>query len=119
MGARFPIMVSICLFSGTEMVCAQTASETVHELPPVVVSQTKPGIKHGRSENAPPVRRPPPPIAVASVTTPLAGPSTDAANVDKFPASISAVDARQIERAGSLNVADALQKYVPGIIVNE
>jgi outer membrane receptor protein involved in Fe transport len=114
MGARFLILVSICLSFGSEFARAQAASETVHELPPVVVTETKPGIKHGRSEHAPARRRLP--IPVVYVTTPLAGPSTD---VDKFPASVNAVDARQIERARSLNVADSLQKYVPGVIVNE
>ena len=84
------------------------------ELPPVVVSQTS-GIKQGRTENAPAARRKLP-IPVVYVTTPLAGPSTD---VDKFPASVNAVDSGQIERAGSLNVADALQKYVPGVVVSE
>jgi outer membrane receptor protein involved in Fe transport len=116
MGARFLIRVSIGLFFGSEVARAQVAPETVHELPPVVVSQAKPGIKHGHSENAPARRKLPPPVV--AVTTPLPGPSTDT-DVDKFPASVNAVDASQIERAGSLNVADALRKYVPGVVVNE
>lgn len=40
-------------------------------------------------------------------------------DVDKVPASVNAVGASQIERTGSLNIADALQQQVPGIIVNE
>ncbi len=40
-------------------------------------------------------------------------------DVDKVPASINAVGARQIERTGSLNIADALQQQVPGIVVSE
>jgi outer membrane receptor for Fe3+-dicitrate len=35
------------------------------------------------------------------------------------PASVNVVDVNQIERIWSPNITDALQKYVPGIIVNE
>src|SRR5882762_5887480 len=48
--------------------------------------------------------------------TPLQG---SGIGVDKVPASVNIVDANQIQRADSLNISDALQKYVPGIIVNE
>jgi len=48
--------------------------------------------------------------------TPLPGSGID---VDKVPASVNIVDANQIQRTDSLNISDALQKYVPGIIVNE
>ena len=40
-------------------------------------------------------------------------------DVDKVPASVNALGARQIERTGSLNIADALQQQVPGITVSE
>jgi outer membrane receptor protein involved in Fe transport len=40
-------------------------------------------------------------------------------DVDKVPASVNAVGASQIERTGSLNIADALQQQVPGIVINE
>ena len=40
-------------------------------------------------------------------------------DVDKVPASINAVGAGQIARTGSLNIADALQQQVPGIIVSD
>jgi outer membrane receptor protein involved in Fe transport len=116
MDARFLIGVSIGVFFGSELACAEVESESVRELPPVEISQAKPRIKHGRSENAPVHRKPVAVAPVVAVTTPLPGPSTDA---DKFPASVNAVDAKQIERAGSLNVSDALQKYVPGVVVNE
>ena len=49
-------------------------------------------------------------------TTPLAGGDIDA---DKVPASINAIDAGQIKQTGSLNISDALVKYVPGITINE
>src|SRR3954471_16328267 len=48
--------------------------------------------------------------------TPLPG---SGIGVDKVPASVNIVDANQIQRTDSLNISDALQKYVPGIIVNE
>ncbi len=114
MGFRFLLMVSICLLSGSEFVHAQNTSGTVQELPPVVISQTQPGVKHGRTQSAPAPRKLPRPVVY--VTTPLAGPSIDA---DKVPATVSVIEANQIERIGSLNVADALHKYVPGVIVNE
>jgi outer membrane receptor protein involved in Fe transport len=40
-------------------------------------------------------------------------------DVDKVPASVNAVGAGQIARTGSLNIADALQQQVPGIIVSD
>ena len=49
-------------------------------------------------------------------TTPISGSGID---IDKVPASVNVVDADQVERVGSANIADALQQYVPGIIVNE
>src|SRR4051794_34312351 len=48
--------------------------------------------------------------------TPLPGSAID---VNKVPASVNIVDVNQIQRTDSLNIGDALQKYVPGIIVNE
>src|SRR5206468_4508750 len=48
--------------------------------------------------------------------TPTAGSGMD---VDKVPASVNAVGAAQIARTGSLNIADALQQQVPGIIISE
>ena len=48
--------------------------------------------------------------------TPTAGSGID---VDKVPASVNAVGAAQIERTDSLNIADALQQQVPGIIISE
>ncbi len=49
-------------------------------------------------------------------TSPIAGSGIDP---DKVPASVNVVDTNQIARTGSLNIADALQQQVPGIIVNE
>ncbi len=49
-------------------------------------------------------------------TTPISGSGID---IEKVPASVNIVDANQIKQTGSLNIGDALQKYVPGIVVNE
>jgi outer membrane receptor protein involved in Fe transport len=49
-------------------------------------------------------------------TTPISGAGIDP---DKVAASVNVVDANQIKQTGSLNVTDALQQHVPGIIVNE
>jgi iron complex outermembrane receptor protein len=40
-------------------------------------------------------------------------------DVDKVPAAVNAIGAGQIARTGSLNIADALQQQVPGIIISD
>jgi outer membrane receptor protein involved in Fe transport len=117
MGARFLFVASIpiCLFRGNECAYAQDAPSTVQALPPIVVSRTAPNAKPGRARNAPRNIRLAPTLVVYP-TTPVSGSGID---VDKVPASVNIVDANQIERVRSQNIADALQKYVPGIIVNE
>jgi outer membrane receptor protein involved in Fe transport len=94
---------------------AQTVAGTVENLPPIVVAPPQ----HSKRDHAPStvggvVKKPQP--RVVYVTTPLPSSSVD---VDKVPASVNVVDAGQIKQAGSLNISDALVKYVPGIIVNE
>jgi len=49
-------------------------------------------------------------------TTPISGSGIDP---DKVAATVNVIDANQIKQTGSLNVTDALQQYVPGIIINE
>ena len=117
MGARFLLIVSIsiCLFSGDDGARAQDSSSAVQALPPIVVTGTKPGVKRGRTENATRVARRPPTLVVYP-TTPVSGSGIDP---DKVPASVNVVDASQIKQTESLNISDALVKYVPGIIANE
>jgi outer membrane receptor protein involved in Fe transport len=117
MSARYPLIasVSICLLPVSAGVHAQNAPGAAQELPPVTVTQTKPGVKRGRDQNATRRVRAIPTVVVYS-TTPL--PSTGA-DPDKAPASLNVVDASQIKQTGSLNISDALVKYVPGIIVSE
>jgi outer membrane receptor protein involved in Fe transport len=117
MGVRHLLIasISVSLGVGVETVRAQDASDDVQQLPPVVVSSgDKPGVKRGHSQNAPRRIRP----RVVS-TTPLAGSGIDA---DKVPASINSInpiDANLIKQTGSLNIADSLVRYVPGITLNE
>jgi outer membrane receptor protein involved in Fe transport len=117
MGARFRLIVSIsmCLFAGNESADAQDAPGAVQALPPIVVSGTAPSVKRGRSQNASRTVRATPRVVVYP-STPIAGSGIEA---DKVPASVNVVDANQIKQTGSLNISDALQKNVPGVIVNE
>src|ERR1700688_530476 len=117
MGARFLFIVSIsiCLLPGNDCAHAQNAPGTVQEPPPIVVTATKPSVKRGRAQNATPTARTMPTL-VMYPTTPISGSGIDP---QKVPASVNIVDAGQIKQTGSLNVSDALQKYVPGIVVNE
>ena len=117
MGARFLLMVAIaaCLFSGRNPAVAQDSPDNIVKLPPVVVTGTAPGVKRGRPAAAARVNRTVPRLMIYP-TTPVPGGGIDP---EKVPASVNVVDASQIKQTGSLNVSDALQKYVPGIIVNE
>ncbi len=111
----FIVSISICLFAGNEWADAQDAPGAVQALPPIVVSGTAPSVKRGRSQNASRVVRATPRVVVYP-STPIAGKGIEA---DKVPASVNVVDANQIKQTGSLNISDALQKNVPGVIVNE
>jgi outer membrane receptor protein involved in Fe transport len=108
-------LISICLFSGSERAFAQTTSGATQVLPPITITATKPGVKPGSDQRATRRVRAIPTVLIYP-TTPLAGGDIDA---DKTPASVNVVDANQIKQTGSLNISDALVKYVPGIIVNE
>jgi outer membrane receptor protein involved in Fe transport len=117
MGARFLLLASVlpCLFCGNDWARAQEGPATAERLPAIVVTGTKPGSKPGRTQNATRTARSLPRLVVYP-TTPISGAGI---NPDKIPASVNVVDADQIKQTGSLNVSDALQKYVPGIVVNE
>lgn len=120
MGARsagFGVLVWVGLCSGTEGALAQSAPG-IQTLPPIVVSRTAPSVKPGRAVRtvARPVKPRPAARVVVYPTTPISGSGID---IDKVPASVNVVDAAQVDRVRSANIADALQRYVPGIIVNE
>jgi outer membrane receptor protein involved in Fe transport len=103
--------------AGTRLARAQ-GSGNVQELPPIEVSGPKQGVKPGRDRTASRPVRPLKPLKRVFIypTTPLGGADADP---DKVPASINAIDAGQIKQTGSLNIGDALVKYVPGITINE
>src|SRR5476649_2260550 len=107
--------ISISLFSGSERAYAQTTPGATQALPPITITMTKPGVKRGSDQRATRRIRAIPTVLIYP-TTPLAGGDIEA---DKTPASVNAVDANQINQTGSLNISDALVKYVPGIIVSE
>ena len=117
MSPRYLLVASlpICLFSGSERTYAQTTPGGAQALPPITVTETKPGVKRGSDQRATRRVRTIPTVLVYP-TTPLAGGDIAA---DKTPASVNVVDTKQIKQTGSLNISDALVKYVPGIIVNE
>ena len=108
------VPISMCLFAGNDGAHAQDAPG-VQALPPVVVTGTRTGVKRGRDQNATRTVRTPTRLVVYP-TTPISGSGIDP---EKVPASINVVDANQIKQTGSLNITDALQQYVPGVIVNE
>ncbi|HEX5231363.1 MAG TPA: Plug domain-containing protein, partial [Bradyrhizobium sp.] len=122
MGARHLSIVCIASISmgiaaGTRLARAQ-GSGNVQELPPIEVSGPKQGVKPGHDRAASRPVRPLKPLKRVFIypTTPLGGADADP---DKVPASINAIDAGQIKQTGSLNISDALVKYVPGITINE
>jgi outer membrane receptor protein involved in Fe transport len=116
MGARFVLLawVFLCLLCGNGCARAQEPA-SAERLPEIVVTRAKPGIKPGRPHDATQTARNIPRLVVYP-TTPISGAGL---NPDKIAASVNVVDAGQIKQTGSLNVSDALQKYVPGIVVNE
>src|ERR1700754_3707774 len=120
MGARFVLIgtVSLCLVPGSDCVQAQGASGELEALPSIEVNAPPTSAKPSRSRNAPrvaarPVRRV---FFSPTAPTPTAGGGMD---VEKVPAAINAVGAAQIARTDSLNIADALQQQVPGIIISD
>src|SRR3954467_15169816 len=120
MGTRFLFIgtLSLCVVPGIDCAQAQTASGDSEVLPAIEVVAPATSAKPNRSRNAPPwptrnVRRV---FVYPTSPTPTVGSGMD---VDKVPASVNALGARQIERTGSLNIADALQQQIPGIIISD
>ena len=109
--------LSICLAPGGECAQAQTAADTSERLPAIEVVSPGESARPARNRNAPRATRNVRRVFVyPTAPTPTAGSGMD---VDKVPASVNALGAREIERTGSLNIADALQQQVPGIVVSD
>ncbi|WFU43416.1 TonB-dependent receptor [Bradyrhizobium sp. CB82] len=121
MGARRLLIASmstgLVLWTDAGM-AAQDEDTNVQNLPPVEVVAPEPS-----------ARRMPSRPATRVVTTsrprsriyvyPTAPGNAKGLDVDKVPSSINAVDANQIKRTGSLNVADALRDNVAGVNISE
>ncbi len=130
MGVRVLLLASVSagLIAEGGLAYAQDAAKDsgsyTTDLPPVEVpapkTEAKPSPRPRSGPAARVVRPGVTPVARLRVypTTPLATPGTALA-VDKVPSSINFVDARQIERTGSLNITDALLQNVPAININE
>ncbi|MGM4903674.1 TonB-dependent receptor [Tardiphaga sp. 866_E4_N2_1] len=117
---RVRVLVVASLSTGflpvSETAFAQSPPGEPQVLPPVVVSAPATASKRGpRRQTTQRVAERPRTVYVYP-TTPT---SRSGIDVDKVTASINYVDARAIERANSLNVTDALQQQVPGILINE
>src|SRR6266404_6117997 len=120
MGARFLFIgaLPLCLVSGVDCAQAQTASGDSEVLPAIEVVAPTTAAKPARSRNAPWTAT----RNLRRVFVYPTAPTTTASSgmdVDKVPASVNAVGAGQIARTGSLNIADALQQQIPGIIVSD
>jgi outer membrane receptor protein involved in Fe transport len=114
--------LSICLVAVNDRVQAQDRAGELEALPSIEVTAppSAPAARPSRSRSAPRtataarnVRRV---YVYPTAPTPTVG---SGMNVDKVPAAINAVGAVQIARTDSLNIADALQQQVPGIIVSD
>jgi outer membrane receptor protein involved in Fe transport len=120
MGARFLLIgtLSLCLVPGSNGAQAQSAPADSEVLPAVEVVAPATSAKPARSRNAPRTAA----RSIRRVFVYPTAPTTTASSgmdVDKVPASVNAVGAGQIARTGSLNIADALQQQVPGIIISD
>ena len=119
LGARFPLIgtISICLISGSHGVQAQDSPDAARTLPAIEVTPAATGAKPARNRNAPRAARDVRRVLVyPTAPTPTPGSGID---VDKVPASVNVVGPAQIQRTGSLNIADALQQQVPGVVISE
>ena len=119
MGVRslFIGTVSICLVPGCECAQAQTVPDRTEALPAIEVTAPATVARPARARNAPrPIRSVRRVLIYPTAPTPTAGSGME---VDKVPAEVNAFGARQIARTDSLNIADALQQQVPGIIVSD
>ena len=120
MGVRFLFVgaLPLCLVSGVDCAQAQTASGDSEVLPAIEVVAPTTAAKPARSRGAP---QPQAPRNVRRVLVYPTAPTPQARvgiDVDKVPAAINAVGAGQIARTDSLNIADALQQQVPGVILS-
>src|SRR5215218_3841281 len=121
MGVRFLLIgtLPLCLVPGFDGAQAQSAPANSEVLPAIEVvapaTSAKPArrIRGAAQATTRNLRRV---FVYPTAPTTTASSGMDA---DKVPASVNAVGAGQIARTGSLNIADALQQQVPGIIISD
>jgi outer membrane receptor for Fe3+-dicitrate len=121
MGVRFLFIgtLPLCLVSSVDCAHAQAAYGNSEVLPAIEVVAPTTAAKPARSRGATQsqalrnVRRV---LVYPTAPTPTARSGMD---VDKVPAAINAVGAAQIARTDSLNITDALQQHVPGLIISD
>ena len=119
MGARFLFVgtISLCLVPASERVQAQDAPAGREVLPAIEIVAPGTAARPARNRNAPRATRNIRRVFVyPTAPSPIAGTGID---VDKVAASVNAVGAGQIARTDSLNIADALQQRVPGLILSD
>jgi iron complex outermembrane receptor protein len=128
MGVRWVVLgtISICLIPGSDGARAQDAGNT--EVLPAIEITAPP---RARVTTAPPsrarnARRAAAPSApLRNLQRVLVYPTSPTStvgsgiDVDKVPSGVNALGAGQIQRTGSLNIADALQQQVPGVLISE
>jgi hypothetical protein len=126
------VLVSAGLPAGNERAHAQSAPGDAQSLPPIVVSPSAVKPKPRVARTTPRTQRvarpvPAPRVAAAPAASPSPSPSLypntpipgSGIDPDKVPAFVNTVDANQIELEHSANIANALEKFVPGVVVNE
>src|SRR4029453_14651918 len=120
MGARFRLIGTLAtgLIAASDGAQAQDSPDKLQALPDVTVTAPPPaGVKPARNRDATRTARIQRRVAIyPTAPTPTASTGID---VDKVPAAINAVGANQIARTDSLNIADALQQWVPGILTSD
>jgi outer membrane receptor protein involved in Fe transport len=125
------VLASVGSSLGDECARAQNAPGEPHPLPPTIVSPApqKPKSRAARSPRPQRAARAVPTSRVvvhpeaSRASSPALYPNTpipgSGIEPDKVPAFVNTVSANQIETTHSANIADALQQYVPGVVVNE
>jgi len=126
------VLVSAGVSAGSDCAHAQAAPGEAQPLPPIVVSPTAPKPRPAAARTTPRAPRaarpvPAPRVSAAPPATPSPSPALypntpipgSGIDPDKVPAFVNTVDANQIEREHSANIANALEKFVPSIVVNE
>ncbi|RXG96412.1 TonB-dependent receptor [Bradyrhizobium zhanjiangense] len=114
-------LISGLVFAGPAG-AAQDDETNVQNLPPVEVTAPPPSTAR-RTAPSRPVARVGAPSSASPRTRiyvyPTAPGTGRGLDVDKVPSAINAVDASQIRRTGSLNVADALRDNIAGVNISE